>query len=89
MKKQIFTVFDSAAGLFLEPFFAPSMEYAIREFRQAVGTEGHQFNRFPEDFTLFHVGEFDPEKGEVLPLKARSCGVAVTFLPKMKVEDDA
>lgn len=77
-----FTVYDSAAARYLDPFFAPTIEFAIRGFRQAVNKEGHQFHEFPEDYTLFHVGSFDPEKGIFVPQEPRSLGVAITFLNK-------
>lgn len=82
MKVQSFSVFDGAANMFLEPFFAPTLEVAIRGFREAVTREGHQFNKFPQDYTLFHVGEFDQERGEYTPLVPHSLGVAITFLQK-------
>lgn len=80
MKKFLFTVFDSAAGMFLDPFVAPSVEFAIRAFRQAVNQEGHQFNQFPQDYTLFLVGEFDPASGGLTGNNPQSLGVAVTFI---------
>lgn len=82
MEKFAFTVFDSAAGMYLEPFFAPSIEFAIRGFREAVNTKDHQFNRFPEDFTLYHVGSFDQENGYFNAQDPRSLGVAITFVKK-------
>lgn len=82
MRLQAFSVFDGAANLFLEPFWAPTMEVAIRGFREACQRQDHQFNKFPEDYTLFHVGEFDQERGEFTPLTPRSLGVAITFLQK-------
>lgn len=82
MEKLAFCVYDSAAGLYLEPFFAPSIEFAIRGFRQAVNREDHQFNSFPEDYTLFHIGEFDQKKGVFVPQEPRSLGVAITFLER-------
>lgn len=81
MEILIFTVFDSAAKRYLQPFFAESIEVAIRSFRQAVNEDGHQFNRFPEDYTLFHVGSFDQVEGTVGSLPApHSLGVAITLL---------
>ena len=80
MEKFLFTVFDSAAGAFLDPFPAPSVEFAIREFRRAANDAGHQFNRFPEDYTLFLVGEFDQKSGEITARPPSSLGVAITFL---------
>lgn len=80
MLTQLFTVYDTAADRFLDPFCAPTVEFAIRGFREAVNTQGHQFNKFPQDYTLFHVGEFDPENGALTDFAARSLGVAITFI---------
>lgn len=86
MKKYLFTVFDSAAGAFLDTFMAPSIEFAIRSFREAVNTPEHQFNKFPEDYTLYLVGEFDPGSGLLVAQAPQSLGVAVTFVSRMKSE---
>ncbi len=80
--KHLFTVYDSAAGGFLDPFVAPSIEFAIREFRTIVNKEGHQFNLYPSDYTLFHIGTFDPENGVLSGTDAISLGVAITLMEK-------
>lgn len=79
MHTQLFSVYDSAAHRYLDPFPAPTIEFAIRGFRQAVNTPEHQFNQFPEDYTLFHVGEFNPEDGLLTITGPTSLGVAITF----------
>ena len=90
MLKVICTVFDSAAGLYLDPFVAPSVDFAIRSFRQAVNTDGHQFNNFPEDYVLYHVATFSAETGEIVPLAAPvSLGVAVTLLDRPSIVPSA
>jgi len=78
----VFTVYDSAARKYLEPFFAPTVEVACRMFRQLVGKEGHQFNRFPEDYVLFHIGSYDDDLGELVPMTPHSLGVAITFVAR-------
>lgn len=80
MKMYLFTVFDSAAKAYLEPFAAPTVEFAIRGFRQAVNQPGHQFGKFPDDYTLFSIGAFDQEMGRLLPQEPVSLGVAITFI---------
>lgn len=80
MTKHFFSVYDSAADAYLDPFVAPTLEFAIREFRRIVNKEGHQFNEFPEDYTLFHLGTFDGESGEIVPQSPRSLGVAIQFM---------
>lgn len=81
MSCELFSVFDSAAKRFLEPFYAPTIEYAIRSFRQTVNSSESTIQRFPEDYTLFHIGSFDQESGMLNPGAAPvSLGVAITFV---------
>lgn len=90
MIKYLFTIWDSAAGAYLDPFVAPSVEFAIRSFRQAVNKPEHQFNMFPEDYTLFLCGEFDAETGRVKEQAPQSLGVAITFIDKpMRIDTHA
>jgi len=79
-EKHLFSVYDSAAKLFLDPFVASTHEVAIREFRRIVNQAGHQFNRFPEDYTLYHLGTFDTESGTLIGSDPRSLGIAQSFI---------
>lgn len=76
----VFTVYDSAASRFLDPFTAPTIEFALRAFREAVNTAGHQFNKFPADYTLFQIGSFDPDTGELQSIAPHNLGVAITLI---------
>ncbi len=82
MDKMAFSVFDSAADMFLEPFFAPTIEFALRGFREAVNQEGHQFAKFPQDYVLFHIGSFNVSKGELTSMAPHSLGVAISFIER-------
>jgi len=86
MKMEIFTVYDSAARRYLEPFTAATVEVAIRMFRQIVNTPDHQFNKFPEDYTLFHVGSFLQEDGTLVANDTPySLGVALTYIDRPRL----
>ncbi len=85
MIKHLFTVFDSAANHYLDPFNAPTIEFAIREFKRIVNQEGHQFNQFPEDYTLFHIGTFNAETADINNINATSLGVAITFMEQIQI----
>lgn len=78
MKTEVFTVYDSAARLYLEPFFAETVEVALRMFRVLVNKEGHSFNRWPQDYVLFHVGSYNAEVGELFPMTPHSIAVGIT-----------
>lgn len=86
MNNEIFCIWDSAAKRFLTPFFAPTVEFAIREFRAAVNKPGHQFNQYPEDYTLFHVGTWYAETAEFNTHSPHSLGVAITYVEKKLAE---
>lgn len=89
MREEMFSVYDSAAKRYLQPFFAETQEVAIRMFRAIVNKADHQFNRFPEDYTLFYVGVFDGETGMVQPCTPHSLGVALTFVERPKLAKEA
>lgn len=86
MNDSIFSVYDAAAGAYLHPFFAPTVEFALRNFRQAVNTPDHQFAKFPEDYTLFLIGRFDQSTGQLTPLEPTSLGVALTFVDRTQLD---
>lgn len=57
---KIFTVYDSKAAAYLTPFFCPNGAVAIRAFSSAARDQGHDFNRYAADYTLFEIGQWDP-----------------------------
>lgn len=81
MLQQIFCVYDSAAQRYLDPWLAPTLEFALRSFREAVNRPDHHFNKFPADYTLFHLGEWDGERGKYHLLETpHNLGVAITLV---------
>ncbi len=80
MEKHLFSVYDSAAAMYLDPFVAPTVEFAIREFRRMANTPGQQIATYPADYTLFHIGAFDSLSGQLLEIPPSSLGVAITFV---------
>jgi hypothetical protein len=76
-----FTVYDSKTEAYLQPFFVNSKGAAIRSFSDASNEPGHQFNKYPEDFTLFELGEYDDATAELTRLDALvSLGTAIEFI---------
>ncbi len=69
-KQQIFAVFDKKAIAYAYPTFLNQKGQAIRSFENAVNDPQTQFNRNPEDFSLWHLGEFDDVTGVITPLPA-------------------
>jgi len=63
---KIFTVFDSKAEAYLEPFTQPAIGSAVRMFESAANDPEHSFGKYPGDYGLFCIGEFDPKTGRVI-----------------------
>ncbi len=59
MKIRIFSVYDSKAEAYLEPFYSMTVGLATRSFETAVNEEGHQFAKYAGDYTLMELGSFD------------------------------
>lgn len=63
MNQDLFSVFDNKAKAFITPFFAPNCEVAVRSFGEAAKDSSHAFARSPNDYVLFHIGNFDNVTG--------------------------
>lgn len=81
MRYKIFTVYDSKAEAYLQPFFSPAVGLAVRSFSDAVNTKDHQFSKHAADYTLFEIGAYDDVTCTITMLPAKvSLGSANEFL---------
>lgn len=60
---QCFAVYDRKAGAYITPWFAPNHGMALRSFATVLRDETHAFRLFPEDYSLFYLGDFDDSNG--------------------------
>lgn len=69
----VIAVRDSAAGAFARPIFVPSIGIGTRSFADEVNraSDDNQMYRHPEDFELWHIADFDEEKGAFIPVEVR------------------
>lgn len=65
MKLQILAIKDVKVNAFMQPFFMRTNEEAIRAFTTTVNDPTTQFNKHPEDFHLYNLGEFDEIDGTI------------------------
>lgn len=81
MLLKVFSVYDSQVEAYMQPFFCQSKGHAIRSFTEAVSDSSSTIGKYPSDFTLFELGEFDDQKAFFdLYDTPRSLGVAVEFV---------
>ena len=65
MIMRIFTVCDLKTGVYSHPFYEVSNGSAVRAFTDTVRTNDHPFNRHPEDYVLYFIGEYDDTIGRI------------------------
>lgn len=77
----IFSIFDAAAAAYLPPFFSPTPAVALRAFSSAANDNDHKFHLHASDYTLYQLGEWDPENGAFKILETRTMmGTASQFI---------
>lgn len=62
MVKKIFSLLDVKVQEFQQPFICGSEVVAVRELQQAVKAD-NMISKYPEDFQLFHIANFDDVQG--------------------------
>lgn len=67
MLVQVFSVFDVKAKSYLKPFFVPNEDVAKRAIKDVMSDELSEFARNPEDYVLYHIGEWDDQSGVITP----------------------
>lgn len=63
-KHQIYEIFDSKANCYETPFFSQNHDTAMRDFHRVINNGASKYNAYPEDFALFHAGEWDQDEAE-------------------------
>ena len=91
MIMKVFAVYDSKACHFGPPFFDRTVGSAVRGFEDACNNEKSELCKFPSDYTLFEIGEYDDVKGEFGKEfgHKRNLGMAASFkklVPVVKVD---
>lgn len=66
MRLNAYTIYDSATGIYMRPFFAAADGAAIREFNDLAVSSDHPIGQHPADYTLYRVGTWNDNKGELI-----------------------
>lgn len=76
----MYTVHDAAALAYLPPFTTPSERDALASFEQAANDPQSNIHKYPADFTLMQIAEWDEREGVLLKLsEPKILGNALKF----------
>lgn len=80
MNLKIFAILDTKANIFNQPFFMRSTGEAVRAFADLTNDPQSMLFKHPDDFRLFHIGEYDQELAQFNTLpKPEPIGSAAEF----------
>lgn len=79
MIHQLISVYDAKAEAFGKPVAVNSTGVAIRSFGEAVNDTTTEYSKFPEDFTLFSIGEYNDSTGKISSHRPKSLVLALAL----------
>lgn len=83
MIQKVFCIYDAKVEAFMSPFYAVARGAAIRSFIEVAGDKTHNIGKYPSDFTLFELGEYDDSNAKfTMKSSPYSLGTALELLPK-------
>jgi len=68
MKIRAYTVYDEKTLSFNPPFFAATDGAATRSFQELANDLNTNVGKYPADFKLYYIGDYDIDKGAMLPI---------------------
>lgn len=77
---RIFAVLDTKIGSFAQPFFMSTVPAAKRAFMEACNDPSTMLHKHPGDFSLYLLGEFNDENGQLTPLQPDNLGTAASYV---------
>lgn len=84
---KIYTIRDQKGETFNTPFFQKTHGEAERSFKTLVNDGKSLVSQYPDDFDLYHLGDFAEESGIIKPLDTpQHIAKAVNMKPSSTVE---
>lgn len=68
MKLKAYCIRDSKAEVFNTPFFQKTHGEAERSFKTLATDGTSMVSKYPTDYDLYYLGEYDDNSGKLIPL---------------------
>ena len=67
MKLNVYSIYDSAAAVYMRPFYLNADAAAVRAFTDLATDPEHDIGRHPEDYSLARIGVWNDQNAETTP----------------------
>lgn len=86
MIQKVFTIFDTKAGFHSPPMVFQTVGLAVRQFIELAEEPQSRISKWPADFVLFEIGDYDDVTGTMAPAtEHKSHGNAASYLAQRRV----
>lgn len=68
MLLKVYSVRDAKSEVYNQPFYKKTHGEAERDFRSLVNDDKSTLNKYPDDFDLYYVADYDDNLGTFKPL---------------------
>lgn len=66
---------DRALDAFMQPLFVPAIGLAVRSFSDEVNRGESPMCAHPEDYDLYHIGQYDDSRGQLMASDPRQIAI--------------
>lgn len=80
MKLQVFAVYDTAAQVYMRPFFVRTVGEALRLFGDISNDPNTPVGAHPADYNLMHLGDWDDDSALFGESLGTNMGKALDFV---------
>lgn len=87
MKLKMYSLLDEKSKLFSRPFYSNHDGEALRSFSTVCCDKESLPGKFPADFTLWKIGEWDDNTGRIDSVKPVYLAKAIDFIPVVEVKN--
>lgn len=85
MKMVVGSVFDAKVQVWSQPFVMQNKGALTRAWEESCNDPQTQFFKHPTDFSMFIIGEWDDENGQIRMLESKHpIGTAIEFKREQK-----
>lgn len=84
MRLNIYTIYDTACGAYMRPFFSQSDGEAVRSFSDISLDAEHPIGKHPEDYSLHRIGSFNDQNAIIIPETKECMATALELIALSK-----
>ena len=73
IKHKVFVIKDDKSETYGYPVVSQTRGMFLREIMDRAQDGQAMFSKHPMDFSIFEIGEYDPDQGAIIPYEVKTC----------------